>query len=52
MSPELPVTVPLLTVELKQVLLSDEEPTPAEGYKILLIEDLTWTKLWLEYKVT
>lgn len=47
-----PVTVPILTLEIKAMGLSDTEPTPAEGYEIVLVRDIGCTKLWMEYRVT
>ena len=47
-----PITVPLVTLEIKQVILSDTEPTPQEGYEVVMVKDLGWTKLWLEFKVS
>jgi hypothetical protein len=47
-----PITVPLVTIEIKRLILSDTQPTPQEGYEIALIKDLGWTKLWMEYKIT
>lgn len=46
-----PVTVPILTLEIKATHLSDTEPTPEEGYEIALVEDLGYTKLWIEVRV-
>jgi len=48
---EFPITVPLVTLEINKPILSDTKPEPAEGYKVVLVEDLSWTKLWIEYKV-
>lgn len=47
-----PITVPLVTIEIKGLILSDTQPTPQEGYEIALIKDLGWSKLWIEYKIT
>lgn len=48
---ELPITVPLLSIELKEFIKADTQPTPPDGYKVVLIEDLGYTKLWLIYKL-
>jgi hypothetical protein len=48
----LPVTIPLVTVEVKKLILSDAQPTPQEGYEIVMVKDLGWTKLWMEFKIT
>ncbi len=45
-----PVIVPILELEIKERYLSDTAPTPAEGYEIVLIKDLVYTKLWLELR--
>jgi len=47
----LPITVPLLSVELQAVVKSDEQPTPPEGYEVVLIKDLGYTKLWLLFRI-
>lgn len=47
-----PVNVPILSLEIKQMHLADTAPTPATGYSIIEVEDLGYTKLWMEYKVT
>lgn len=47
----LPITIPLLQIEIKEVIKADSKPTPPNGYKVVLIEDLTFTKLWLVYKI-
>jgi hypothetical protein len=47
----LPVTVPLLSVELQSVVKSDTQPTPSEGYEAILLKDLGYTKLWIIYKI-
>lgn len=47
-----PVTVPVVTLEIKSVSLSDTAPTPADGYEVVMVKDLTYTKLWMEFKVT
>lgn len=47
----LPVTVPVLCLEIKATHLSDTQPTPADGYEIILVKDLGYTKLWIEFKV-
>ena len=48
---DLPVSVPILTLEIKATHLSDTEPTPSEGYEIAQIKDLGYTKLWVEFRV-
>lgn len=48
----LPVTVPLLTIELFDVVKSDTAPTPPTDYEVVKIKDLTYTKLWLIFKIT
>ena len=47
-----PITVPLVTLEVNRFILSDTEPTPAEGYEVVLVKELRWTKLWIEFKVS
>lgn len=47
-----PITVPILTLEIKSLPRSDTEPTPPEGYKVVLLGDLGYTKLWIVFKVT
>lgn len=47
-----PVTVPILTLEIKAVYLSDTAPTPADGYEVVLVKDLGFTKLWMEIKIS
>lgn len=47
----LPMIVPVLGLEIKATHLSDTQPTPAEGYEIVLVKDLGYTKLWIEAKV-
>jgi hypothetical protein len=47
----LPVTQPLLSVELKDIVKADAQPPIPEGYEVVLIKDLTYTKLWLIYKI-
>jgi hypothetical protein len=47
----LPITVPLLSVELQAVVKSDTQPTPPEGYEVVLLKDLGYTKLWIVYKI-
>jgi hypothetical protein len=47
-----PIIVPVVTIEIKRIVLSDTAPTPASGYEIVLVKDLTYTKLWMEFKVT
>jgi len=46
-----PVTVPILTLEIKATYLSDTAPTPAEGYEIVEVKDLGYTKLWIEMRI-
>jgi hypothetical protein len=46
-----PITVPLVTIEIKRLILSDTQPTPTEGYEVALVKDLGWTKLWTEFKI-
>ena len=48
---DLPITVPLLAIELTAIVKADEKPSVDEGYKVVLIEDLDYTKLWLVYKL-
>ena len=47
----LPVIIPALSIEIKALHLSDTQPTPATGYEIMLLKDLTYTKLWVEFKI-
>jgi len=47
----LPITVPLLSVEFQAVVKSDTQPTPPEGYEVILLKDLAYTKLWIIYKI-
>lgn len=47
-----PVNVPILTMEIKRVVLADTAPTPATGYEVVMVKDLTYTKLWMEFKIT
>ena len=47
----LPVTISALSIEIKDLYLSDTAPAPAEGYEIVEIKDLGFTKLWQEFKV-
>ena len=46
-----PIIVPILEVEIKDRYLSDTAPTPAEGYEMVEIKDLGYTKLWLEFRM-
>jgi len=46
----LPVTIPALSVEIKALYLADTAPTPADGYEIVLVKDLVFTKIWMEHK--
>lgn len=43
--------IPILTLEVKKIHLSDTAPTPSEGYEIVEVKDLGYTQLWLEFKV-
>lgn len=47
----LPVTVTVMTLEIKNVALSDVTPTPVEGYEVVMLKDLGYTKLWVVFKV-
>ena len=47
-----PITVPVVTLEVKSLMLSDTEPTPLEGYEVVMIKDLGFTKMWMIFKVT
>lgn len=47
----LPVTINIMTLEINKVTLSDEAPTPAEGYEVVMLKDLGYTKIWVEFKV-
>jgi len=47
-----PVTVPVVTLEIQNVILSDTEPAPPEGYEVIQIKDLTYTRMWMIFKVT
>lgn len=47
-----PVTVPIVTIEIKGLILSDTAPTPEAGYEVVMVKDLTFTKIWMEFKVT
>jgi len=46
------ITVPVVTLEIKSVSLSDTQPTPPEGYEAVLVKDLGYTKMWMVFKVT
>ena len=46
----LPITIPLLQIEIDMVK-SDTQPTTEDPYKVLLVEDLGYTKLWMVYKL-
>lgn len=46
-----PVTVPILTLEINCFYLSDTAPTPASDYEVVLVKDLGYTKLWIEFKI-
>lgn len=47
-----PITVPVVTLEIQNVVLSDTAPTPPDGYEVVMVKDLTYTKLWMIFKVT
>lgn len=53
-----PIKVPIVTLEVMSVLLSDDQPTPPEGHEAVLIKDIvndknvSITKLWMVFKVT
>lgn len=47
-----PITVPLVAAEIKRLILKDTKPEAAEGYEVVQLKDLTWTKLWIEFKVS
>ena len=47
-----PVKVPILTLEIQAVIVSDAEPTTEEGCQVILLKDLGYSKLWQIYKVT
>jgi len=47
----LPVIVPALSIEIKALYLADTTPTPATGYEVILLKDLGFTQLWVEFKV-
>jgi hypothetical protein len=46
-----PISVALVSIEIKKLILSDVEPTPQEGYEVVMVKDLGWTKLWMEFKI-
>lgn len=46
-----PINVPLVQIEIKQLILNDTAPTPESDYEIVLIKDLNWTKLWMEMRI-
>ena len=48
----LPINVPVVTIEITKLVLADAAPTPASGYEVVMVKDLTYTKLWMEFKVT
>lgn len=48
---KLPVQVLLSAIEIKNILEADTAPTPSEGYQIIQLADLGYTKLWMEYKL-
>lgn len=47
-----PITVPVVTLEIKNLILADTQPTPPEGYEAIMIKDLGYTKIWMIFKVT
>ena len=47
-----PVKVPILTLEILIAVISDTEPTTEEGYQVILLKDLGYSKLWQIYKIT
>lgn len=47
----LPITIPALSIEIKELALKDTAPLPDTGYEIVLLKDLGYTKLWVEFKV-
>ena len=47
----LPVTVPILSLEITKTILSDAEPTPQPDYEVTMVKDLGYTKLWIEFRV-
>lgn len=47
----LPVTISALSIEIKALHLADTAPTPADGYEIVQVKDLGFSKLWMESKV-
>jgi len=48
---ELPATLPILQLEIVSFPLSDLQPEVPEGYKVCLVEDRGYTKLWMIYRV-
>jgi len=47
----LPIEVNLVKVEIAELVLGDEQPTPQEGYEVVMVKDLGWTKLWMIFKI-
>jgi len=47
----LPLTFPILEIEVKEFHVADTAPAPAEGYEIVQVKDLVYTKVWMEFKV-
>jgi len=47
-----PVKVPILTLEILAVVVSDTEPTTEEEYQVILLKDLGYSKLWQIYRIT
>ncbi|MCJ7632458.1 hypothetical protein MUP77_08710 [Candidatus Bathyarchaeota archaeon] len=48
----LPIKMPVVTIEITKLTLADTAPTPATSYETVMIKDLTFTKLWMEFRVT
>lgn len=46
-----PITVPIVTIEVTKIVLADAAPTPASGYEVVMIKDLGFTKLWMEFRI-
>lgn len=47
-----PISLPLVSIDINKLILSDVQPTPTQGYEVVLVKDLTWTKLWIEFKIS
>jgi len=47
----LPLTFPVLEIEVKDFHLADTAPTLAEGYEVVMVKDLGYTKVWMEFKI-